>query len=136
MPYEVLNHTADFGVRIYGETIEELFKSGFEAIVNAMVEFKGHGPRFEMDYEETADSLEDLLVDFLSEVIFRTIVEGKVFVDCDLKIDGNKIKVKFFYEEFKPDIHRLKKEIKSVTYHNLEIKKTEKRYETLLICDV
>ncbi|MDI6851933.1 MAG: archease [bacterium] len=136
MPYEILDHTADFGVRIYGKTLEELFKSGFEAIVNAMVENKRKGEQKELTYMDRAETLEDLLVDFLSEVIFRTIVEGKIFTDCELKIEGTSINAKLFYEDYDPERHRLKKEIKSVTYHNLDIRKTPDGFETYLICDV
>uniref|UniRef100_A0A7V3N4Z8 Archease n=1 Tax=candidate division CPR3 bacterium TaxID=2268181 RepID=A0A7V3N4Z8_UNCC3 len=136
MPYEILDHTADFGVRIYGKSLEELFKSGFEAIMNAMVEIKEKGEQKELLYTDKAETLEDLLVDFLSEVIFRTIVEGKIFTDCELKIDDTSINAKLFYEDYDPERHRLKKEIKSVTYHNLEIRKTAEGFETNLICDV
>jgi len=136
MPYEILDHTADFGVRIYGKSLEELFKSGFEAIMNAMVEIKEKGEQKELLYTDEAETLEDLLVDFLSEVIFRTIVEGKIFTDCELKIEDTSINVKLFYEDYDPERHRLKKEIKSVTYHNLEIRKTPEGFETNLICDV
>lgn len=136
MPYEILNHTADFGVRIYGETLEELFKSGFKALVDAMVDFKGHAEKKEMFYEDTAETLEDLLVDFLSEVVFRTVVEGKIFVDCEIKIEGNSVRGKLFYENFSPSVHRLRKEIKSVTYHDLSIRRTPSGFETMLICDV
>jgi SHS2 domain-containing protein len=136
MPYEILDHTADFGVRIYGKSLEELFKSGFEAIMNAMVEIKEKGEQKELLYTDKAETLEDLLVDFLSEVIFKTIVEGKIFTDCELKIEDTSINAELFYEDFDPGRHRLKKEIKSVTYHNLEIRKTPEGFETNLICDV
>jgi SHS2 domain-containing protein len=136
MPYEILDHTADFGVRIYGKSLEELFKSGFEAIMNAMVEIKEKGEQKELLYTDKAETLEDLLVDFLSEVIFRTIVEGKIFTDCELKIEDTSINAKLFYEDYDPERHRLKKEIKSVTYHSLEIRKTPEGFETNLICDV
>ncbi len=136
MPYEILDHTADFGLRIYGRSLEELFKSGFEAIMNAMVEIKEKGEQKELFYTDKAETLEDLLVDFLCEVIFRTIVEGKIFTDCELKIEDTSISAKLFYEDYDPERHRLKKEIKSVTYHNLEIRKTPGGFETNLICDV
>ncbi|HRD23277.1 MAG TPA: archease [Candidatus Hydrothermia bacterium] len=136
MPYEILNHTADFGVRITGKTLEELFESGSQAIIDAMVEFKGHGAWKSIPYKDEAETLEDLLVDFLSEVIFRTVVEYKVFVKCQLVISEFTLDGVLYFEDFDPSIHRLKKEIKSVTYHNLSIKKTANGYETEIICDV
>ncbi|MGB9824031.1 MAG: archease [Candidatus Hydrothermia bacterium] len=137
MGYEILNHTADFGVRLFGNTLEELFKSGFLAIIDAMVEIKGQpGKVHEFTYENEAETLEDLLVDFLSEIIFQTIVYSRIFVNCEISVQGKSLKAKLFYENFDPTRHRLKKEIKSVTYHNLHIIKTESGYEATVICDV
>ncbi len=137
MGYEILNHTADFGIKLLGKTLEELFKSGFWAIRDAMIEVKGQpGKVHEFIYEDEAETLEDLLVDFLSEIIFQTIVYSRIFANCEISIHGNSLKAKLFYENFDPTRHRLKKEIKSVTYHNLQIIKTESGYETTVICDV
>lgn len=137
MGYEILNHTADFGVRIYGKTLNELFKSGFTAIRDAMVEINRKGEKInEIIFKEEAETLEDLLVSFLSEVIFQTIVYGRVFTDCEIEVKGNSINAKLLYEDFDHSRHRLKKEIKSVTYHNLQIKQTPQGYEATVICDV
>jgi len=137
MGYEILNHTADFGVRVFGKTLEELFLSAFQAVMDAMVEFKGHSPKVEeLVYQDEAETLEDLLVNFLSEVIFNVIVRKKIFTHCSLKIEGKALRATLRYEPYDPEVHRLKKEIKSVTYHNLEIKETPEGFETSIICDV
>ncbi|MEO0272635.1 MAG: archease [candidate division WOR-3 bacterium] len=137
MGYEILDHTADFGVRIYGKTLDELFQSGFTAVRDAMVEIKEKGEKLsEIIFKEEGETLEDLLVSFLSEVIFHTIVYGRVFIDCQLEVKEHSINAKLLYEDFNPSKHRLKKEIKSVTYHNLQIKQTPEGYEATIICDV
>jgi len=62
MPYEYIEHTADLGFRVYGETLKELFESAIEAVMDSMVERKGTGEKKEMEYSDIADTYEDLLV--------------------------------------------------------------------------
>jgi len=136
MPYEYIEHTADLGFRVYGETLKELFESAIEAVMESMVERKGSSEKKEMEYSDIADTYEDLLVDLLSEIIFQVEVENKVFVDWNVEINDKRIDVQLVYEEFDPRIHNLKLEIKSVTYHNLKIRKEGKYYIAEIVCDI
>lgn len=136
MPYEYIEHTADLGFRVYGETLKELFESAIEAIMDSMVERKGTGEKKEMEYSEVADTYEDLLVALLSEIIFQVEVENKVFVSWNVEINGKMINAHLVYEKFDPRIHNIKLEIKSVTYHNLKIRKEKKYYVAEIICDI
>ncbi|HDK26426.1 MAG TPA: archease [Candidatus Atribacteria bacterium] len=136
MPYEYIEHTADLGFRVYGETLKELFESAIEAVMESMVERKGSSEKKEMEYSDIADTYEDLLVDLLSEIIFQVEVENKVFVDWNVEINDKRIDAQLVYEEFDPRIHNLKLEIKSVTYHNLKIRKEGKYYIAEIVCDI
>jgi len=136
MPYEYIEHTADLGFRVYGETLKELFESAIEAVMESMVERKGTSEKKEMEYSDIADTYEDLLVDLLSEIIFQVEVENKVFVDWNVEINDKRIDAQFVYEKFDPRIHDLKLQIKSVTYHNLKIRKEGKYYVTEIVCDI
>ena len=67
--YEILEHTADVGVRVRGESLAEVF----ESVTRALAEIAGiwrPGSGEEVVIEVEADDLGALLVDWLSEVLY------------------------------------------------------------------
>jgi SHS2 domain-containing protein len=67
--YEILEHTADIGVRAYGETLAEVF----ECTTRALAEIAGiwhPGSGEEVMIEVESEDLGSLLVDWLSEVLY------------------------------------------------------------------
>lgn len=137
MPYTFISHTADIGFRVWGKTLRELFQDAAKAVVASMMEVGRETPKEEVSIELKASSLEELLVKWLEETLF--LFETKNFVGLVFKIESCKPKnfratiVGVDWDEKK---QTLKTQIKAVTYHGLEIQKTEKGYEAQVILDV
>lgn len=135
--YELIDHTADVGIKAYGENISEAFENAakgmFDIITdNSTIESKGE---YKISLE--SDDLEQLLVDWLSELLFIFETEQMVMgeVNVDLDIDNNSLKAEVFGEEFDTSKHKIGAEIKAVTYHMLEVK-TEKPYHVQVLFDI
>ncbi|MCM8820386.1 MAG: archease [Candidatus Omnitrophica bacterium] len=133
--FEVLEHTADVGGKIYGKDIKELF-------INAtkLLYFLAGVTQYErmervISIELSSETIEELLVKFLNELIYYMDVKkiggdikkiyiqkkGKIFnLDCEMA--GEKISVK--------------KEIKAATYHNLKVKREEGIFSSEIIFDI
>jgi SHS2 domain-containing protein len=135
--YDLIDHTADVGIRAYGKNISEAFENAakgmFDIITdNSEIESKGE---YKIDLE--ADDLEQLLVDWLSELLFifetEQIVLGNFNVELDLK--SSSLQAKVYGEEFDTSKHKIGAEIKAVTYHMLEVK-TEKPYHVQVLFDI
>lgn len=132
---EIINHTADIGIKVYGKTIEELFLNSAEGLYG-ITEVKYNGCDDLLKINLKSDNLEELLVKFLNELIYY--IETK-------KIGGDikKIKIENLKGEYELNaelrirkIKNIGKEVKSATYHNLKIEKIKGEYKTTIIFDL
>ena len=123
--YELIDHTADVGVKAYGKTISEAFENaakGMFDIITDKSEIENVG---QYNIELEAPDLEQLLVDWLSDLLFLNSAKNLVFGFFKVELDekNSKLSAKIFGEKFNISKHKAGAEIKAVTYHMLEVKK-------------
>src|SRR5439155_288368 len=83
--YEFFEHTADIGVRVTGATLAELFVNAARAMYEALGELQKSGARSQKSVELTAASLEDLLHDWLAELLYE--VEANHILYDEMKVE-------------------------------------------------
>ena len=138
--YKFIEHTADIAVEIIGSSLDELFIAGAEAwLVSIAGKIKIEDDD-SLELELSAGSKEELLVTFLNELNYILITKKwlcssiqsiKIFDDadgCELSAELKGVKLK--------DDLQLKQEIKSVTYHQLEIVEKDGNLSTLIVFDI
>ena len=124
MGYKLIDHTADVGIEAKGENLEQAFREtakGMFSIICDLDKVEGIG---EYKIELSEHDWEDLLVSFLSELIYLHEVEDVLFSDFDITLKQNKEKTIIAHakgEELDLDKHRLETAIKGVSYHDLQI---------------
>jgi SHS2 domain-containing protein len=125
--YELIEHTADVGVKAYGKTLSEAFENAAKAMFDLITDTSEVESTGQYNIELKASDLEQLLVDFLSELLYLHSANNLVFGFFKLDIDENKKSLKgtFYGEKFNISKHKAGAEIKAVTYHMLEVKKTK-----------
>jgi SHS2 domain-containing protein len=135
--YEIIEHTADVGVKAFGEDLSECFahaaKGMFDLITNnSSIEGKG-----EYNLTLEAEDLEQLLVDFLSELLFLHGSRNLVFGFFDVIVDPEKQRLSATIkgEEFDLNKHKYGMEIKAVTYHLLKVH-NEKPFFVQILFDI
>ena len=137
--FELIEHTADIGVRVYAKDLKELFKNSAEALVFLLVNQKKEG-RKEKTIKLEAESWEDLLVSWLNELISLFFAEKFLFCSCNLEVKENRslkiLEAKIKGIDFDPYSNKINMEIKAATYHNLKIKKKEDKVEVEIIFDI
>jgi len=145
-PYEELDHTADLRLAIYGETIEYLFVNGATALFDMLVgEERGPG-RATWTLSIEADGIEDLLVNWLAELLFRFEVDGRIVARIDRcriletveegKKGGRRIEVEVRGDIVNPGECECRNEIKAVTYHQLSVRPSENGWRAEVVFDV
>ena len=138
--YKFIDHTADIAVELIGGSLDDLFTAGAEAwFVSVAGEIKTEDDDL-IELELSATSKEELLVTFLNELNYLLITKKwictyiysiKIFDDAD----GCELSAELKGVKLKNDI-QLKQEIKSVTYHQLEIVEKDGDYSTLVVFDI
>jgi SHS2 domain-containing protein len=145
--YKLFNHTADIGCEIFGKTRKDLFANGVTALFDLILERKRERGNFLAAVAGTAleektialegNGLEDLLINFLREVLYLFNGKKWVAIDCrPLEITRKRIVAQLHGEPYNHQKHLVKMEIKAVTYHGLSITKTTKGWKARVIFDV
>ena len=137
MSFEVLEHTADVGVRVHGENLAELLKNAALALLSLITERESVRHDEEIVFEVEAETGEELLVKMLSEILYLHEVRKMVFADAEIELtDGLKLRGRLRGEKTDTSRHELLLDIKAATYHNLKIERVNDRFMTEIIFDI
>ncbi|MDD2439242.1 MAG: archease [Methanosarcinaceae archaeon] len=139
--YEYLEHTADAKFRAYGKSLEETFENAALAMFNVMIDTEKVSGEKATKVRVSSPDLENLLVDWLSELLFLFEVEATIFWKfkvLEIKKEEGKyfLSGQAFGEAFNPEIHPFETEIKAVTYNQLLLEKTENGWLAQLVVDI
>lgn len=137
MPYEYFEHQADIGIRGKGKTLAEAFEQAALAMFEIMVETdKLKSNEFQL-VEVEGNDLSELLIAWLSELLFLKDVEGMMFSRFEIEsIDKNKLVAKVYGEPIDSSQHRLKLEVKAATYTQLFIEEKDDNWIVQCLVDV
>jgi SHS2 domain-containing protein len=123
--YDLIDHTADLMVKAYGRTLEECFANAGYALFDQTVDLFGIGPAEMFEIETLGECPEDRLYSFLSELLFLEDCEGVVLCELDVRFDGDRVLCKGRGEILDRSKHRIRSEIKAVTFHMMSVNADE-----------
>lgn len=133
-----LSHTADIAFELEADSLEELFTEAFNVWLLSVAELTNFNSDSSYEVKLKADSLEQLLVDFLNELNFLLLVKKLLSIKVE-KLIINETDISL-YAEVRiiklNDTIKLKEEIKSVTYHQMEIVRSEGKYRARVVFDI
>jgi len=121
--YEFVEHTADVTFKAYGRSLNELFENAAEALESTLVLLEGVALRETTTIEMSSDSYENLLYDWLAELLVTFEVEHFAVKKCIVKITDLSLTAECRGERIDPNKHIFNAEVKAVTYHNLQVEK-------------
>ncbi|MEK7790046.1 MAG: archease [Deltaproteobacteria bacterium] len=152
--YEFIGHTADVRLKIEADTPQELFQAAIEGMANLMKNgFCRRNvipspkanviPRrsrrisahiFEEEISISSSDITSLLIDFMAEVLSRSQIEHLIFDRVEFRdFTETSLKAKIFGEK----VDQWDKDIKAVTYHEVDIKRDNKgNYWTIVVFDI
>ncbi|MGM0771824.1 MAG: archease [Halobacteriota archaeon] len=140
LKYEYLEHTADAKFRAYGKTVEEAFENAAVAMFNVMINTSKVDCIHTEDIELISPEIDDLLVDWLSELLFLFEVDfmafGKFEVTSITQENGEyKLSASASGEEIDLEKHEIDTEVKAVTYNELKVEETTEGFMVQVTVD-
>ncbi|MCX7779267.1 MAG: archease [Patescibacteria group bacterium] len=130
--YQILEHPADLKIKVYGKDLAELLNNVLQAL-NEATEPKILDEKIETEIEIKSENLENLFVDFLSEVIYQTDLNNAAYLKAKFeKLTEKELKGKIFGQKIKS----FQTEVKAVTWHDLEIKKENSSFFATVVFDI
>jgi len=137
--YEFFEHTADVGAVVRGVTLPRLFENASRAMFDLICDRRSVRPRRTARIAVRGASLEDLLVRWLSELLFRLETQGLLFSSFAVeRVDRTSLRVRGVArgERIDRPRHTLKREIKAVTYHQIRLIRGRSAWRVRIVFDV
>jgi SHS2 domain-containing protein len=135
--FEFFDHTADLGAHIYAATREELFQNAAAALYHALGEFQLKPERTTRFLKLKANTMEDLLVEFVGELLFRFDAHRMVFDQIEIQeLKDGFLAANVSGAEVNLPASQPNYEIKAATYHHTKIEPHNSGWRATLIFDV
>jgi SHS2 domain-containing protein len=130
---------ADIAFEAYGKSLNELFENAALAIFELSADVETIDAVKKVEFELENEKLDNLLYDFLSEILFLKDSKYMVFKHIHVTIkEGKKNKLKAILEgdAINSEVQHLENDIKAVTMHMFELKKEKSQWKARVVVDI
>ena len=137
LKYKQIEHTGDIGIKIYGDSLKDLFINAAYGMFDVMVDISNVNQSLAIEIEVAGDNYEELLVNWLSELNYLFIAESQIFNEFEItRITENELYATAIGDKFDPHKHVIHTEIKAVTYHEIYVKQVKNKWQAQVIFDI
>ena len=135
--FEILEHTADVGIRAFGSTRAELFENAALAVQSLALDPAAIEEKAAYALTATGEDPESLLINWLNEVVYY--LDGKRIAMSRFAVsvtDSTAVEGQAWGEPRDPQRHPAQLVIKAATYHQLSIREDNGRWTAEVYLDV
>ena len=128
MSYKYLEHATDALIEVNAKTLEDAFSVAGKSVVETIIDSNNIQEIEEKNIEVKGRNLLNLLYNWLEEIVTITITDGFAIKNFSVNIKKNKeyqIVSKISGEKLDLKKHNFKVEIKSPTFHLMEINEND-----------
>jgi len=137
IPYRLFDHTSDLGLQVFGKDALELFHNSGLALMDVMADMSRIESVTTVSIGVEQDGFDLLLREWLSELLFTATVEMFFYDAIEIhSVDGCHINATISGEKFNPRKHSILRELKSVTYHKLEVRQVKHNWQATFVIDI
>ncbi|WMT51157.1 MAG: archease [Ferroplasma sp.] len=120
MIYDILDHTADLKVKIYGNSYTAIFQNSVITISDLIVDRKLLRPDFNKTIEIEKNTPDNILVNLLNDILFYMEYENVIYFSSKLDFTENRLQGGIFGSSI-PDNAEYRNVIKAATYYDLKV---------------
>lgn len=135
--YETFEHTADVGLRARAATLDDLFADIARAMFSVLVANPAAiRPVEELSLQLSGDRLDDLLFDWLAELLYRFETRRLLLAEFEVRVGDASLTATVRGEPIDRTRHELDVEIKAITYHGLRVEQNNDGWLAEVIVDL
>ncbi len=120
MLYDILDHTADLRVKVYGNTYETIFENSVTALSDLIIDQNAMGTNITRTVKIEKETLDDIFIELLNNILFYLETENILFHRARVTLSSKRLTATLYGSEI-PENSEYRHLIKAVTYYNLEI---------------
>ena len=137
MKYRLIDHTADFGIHVFGSDLKDLFSNAAFAMFDQITIVKDLQPEEELKIHVVGSDWPDLMINWLRELLYlwtgKERLVGKVNI---FSISEYELSATVYFDPYNSDCHVITTDIKAVTYHQIQVNHVANGWESRIIFDV
>ena len=126
--YQLIDHTADFGIKVQAVTLENLYMDTALTMLELAVRPGSKKPVEKKTITAAGQDWPDLMINWLREILYlwngRQERAGAIKV---LRLEPYVIEARADCFAYNPDTDEIRTEIKAVTYHQVSVTQETKR---------
>ncbi len=135
--YALLNHTADLRIIVYGKDLMDLFENAATVMMRFLLDAGPADKTRAIPISVTAEDLNDLMVRWLSEILYLLMGEHQVVVRSTVNaVNPTHLEAVLHVIPYDPDKHEIETEIKAVTYHQIDVSPRESHWQAKIVFDL
>ncbi|MBI4718841.1 MAG: archease [Planctomycetes bacterium] len=135
--FELFDHTADMGLRVFAPTLAQLIDPAGQALYAVIGELAAGEEAREFEFDSRGSAAALLLRDYLTELLILFERESRIVVSPRVSaFDEGRLAVR-------GQVHRVdearsvyNREVKAITYHELDIRRERGGYVATVIVDI
>jgi SHS2 domain-containing protein len=131
--------TGDVAMVARGASLEALFKAAARGLSETMVETRGVRPDIAKEIALVEESLDRLLYQWLSELIYLKDAESLLFSLFEISIERgplHRLKGVAMGERIDPSRHLLRNDVKAMTLHRFQVGREKEAWKATMIFDI
>ena len=121
--FTLVEHPADIGIEAWGPDLASAFEQAALGLISVIVDPATVLPERSREVRVTASDVDQLLVRWLSELLY--LVDGEDFVPSSctiISIEPRSLLALCRGETHRPERHTPRTEVKAITYHQLSVR--------------
>jgi SHS2 domain-containing protein len=135
--YETFDHTADLGLRVRGNSLDQLFVEAARGLFSVLVaNLDAIRCVQEKTYRIVGHEMDYLLFDWLTELLYTFECEHLLLTEFAVHVDAAGLTATCRGEPIDRQRHELDHEVKAVTYHGLKVEQRADGWLAEFIVDI
>jgi len=131
-----LEHTADVGFIVRSKDLEGLIRKGALLLASTLIDKEDVEEKEKRKVEVEISDKELIIIDVLRELLYFFETENFIWKDANVSIKERKVILNLKGEKLNFKKHKIKKDVKAITYHDYYLIRRGNYFETRFIFDI
>jgi SHS2 domain-containing protein len=133
--FRILEHPSDMGLEVWGPDLAEVFRQAACGLTSIIVDPASVGDRDRRTLSVEGTDRENLLVRWLSEILY--VCDGEGFLVKDVEVTGMDDRaIKATLKGDSGGVHEFRTDVKAVTYHQLKLALVNNTWTARVFLDI
>jgi SHS2 domain-containing protein len=135
--YRILKRSSDLAIKVFGKSQEELFGNSAYALFDLMTDIDNVQVQERLPLEVEGVDRDDLMVNWMRELLY--LYQGSGYLLKEFRLDEvkeDRVRGEVAGEKLDPDRHEIKREIRTVAYHQSRMERTGDQWTAQVIFEL